>query len=431
MSVNSRTKFILAVKSGNLCAFPECNKPIVVLENVSKPVIVGEIAHIIAQQTGGPRATPEYPKDNLDLEDNLILLCEYHHKLVDSCPDKYSIEHLRLYKKQHEDRIAQRDENNADFTGLINNDQFVSDRLSSTLLPVLRIPFSVYMAVLTVSESDAKTILKISDGSDVAFPFIVKENKIFTFTNIDHYVESIKNAIDPGTIEKHDARLWWSDPDTSKWYADLLRRTLNKITGRKGLLLDKEHDRYYFPPNDGGLPRQIQYKSLTGRSTTRNVAWNPQFRFKEGSRKYWEHLAVALRFHYLSSDSWCLSIRPERRFTTDGYESVESKYIGRKSTRRKSRMYNINLFEELHFWRHFLSGGSPRIVLDLGGQTLIIDNSFVSPEIKWPGIPEDQRAVRYDLYNDDIFSAAELDEALRQETIEDYEMTEFEEDTLE
>jgi hypothetical protein len=79
-------------------------------------------------------------------------------------------------------------------------------------------------------------------------------------------------------------------------------------------------------------------------------------------KKYWEHLAVGLRFHQVTSQSWVLSIRPERRFTRDGFQPLTPKGTGRRATSRKARMYNEGVLREVNFWRDYLSCGRPRIV---------------------------------------------------------------------
>jgi hypothetical protein len=82
-------------------------------------------------------------------------------------------------------------------------------------------------------------------------PFIVREQELLTFDNLT-YSESPIPAVK-----------WWDDPDRCLWYVALLNRSLNKLTGRKGLQLDKEHHRYYFEPAKPGEDLSITYASLT------------------------------------------------------------------------------------------------------------------------------------------------------------------------
>lgn len=89
-------------------------------------------------------------------------------------------------------------------------------------------------------------------------------------------------------------------------------------------------------------------------------------------------------------------------------------------------MYNIDLLEEVHFWKEYLTGGKPRLVIEFGGQTMIIDNELVKPIISWPGIPDDVKMVQDNIHSEDLFTLAELDQISQQDIIDSYEPTEFE-----
>lgn len=84
--------------SGNLCAFPRCDLPIV--EAVG--TITGEICHIRARNEGGPRFEVSQSEDERQGFDNLVLLCRRHHKMVDAQPDVYSVEALEEIKRIRE-----------------------------------------------------------------------------------------------------------------------------------------------------------------------------------------------------------------------------------------------------------------------------------------------------------------------------------------
>ncbi len=84
--------------SGNLCAFPGCSLPMV----EATGVVTGEICHIHARRSGGPRFAPDQTEKERQAFNNLILMCGPHHKVIDSQPDIYSADVLREMKSVHE-----------------------------------------------------------------------------------------------------------------------------------------------------------------------------------------------------------------------------------------------------------------------------------------------------------------------------------------
>lgn len=84
--------------SGNKCAFPECQNPIV----EESGTVTGEIAHICAASPNGPRYNHSQSEEERHGFDNLVLLCSRHHTIVDSEVDKYPVTYLLEIKRNHE-----------------------------------------------------------------------------------------------------------------------------------------------------------------------------------------------------------------------------------------------------------------------------------------------------------------------------------------
>ena len=93
----------LFAMSGNLCAFPKCSTPLVDPQSGS---IVGEICHIKGEKPGAARYESAQTNDERHGFDNLILLCNVHHKIVDDDETAYSVKRLVQMKLQHESRHA-------------------------------------------------------------------------------------------------------------------------------------------------------------------------------------------------------------------------------------------------------------------------------------------------------------------------------------
>lgn len=66
---------------------------------------IGEMAHVIARKTNGPRGSENFPKDKLDTYENLILLCPTHHSMIDKAPKKFTVDEILGWKKEHETRV--------------------------------------------------------------------------------------------------------------------------------------------------------------------------------------------------------------------------------------------------------------------------------------------------------------------------------------
>lgn len=99
------TKYKLFALSGNRCAFPDCTHTLVD-EATGTPVY--EIAHIKAENRGGPRYDKHQTDDERRAFDNLMLLCPNHHDLIDKNPKLFPEERLYEMKRQHETTYSNR-----------------------------------------------------------------------------------------------------------------------------------------------------------------------------------------------------------------------------------------------------------------------------------------------------------------------------------
>lgn len=93
----------LFTKSGNTCAFPDCQATLVEDDNL----YVAEVCHIEAASPQGPRYNPESTEEERRGYDNLLLLCHAHHRRIDSDTDTYSANRLRQMKAEHESAMRE------------------------------------------------------------------------------------------------------------------------------------------------------------------------------------------------------------------------------------------------------------------------------------------------------------------------------------
>lgn len=96
-SITARVLKRVFAFSGNQCAYTNCHDSL-----FEGDLFVGELAHICAVSMGGPRFNNTLNDDELSTQNNLMLLCHRHHRLVDEFPEKYPVTILESIKLTHE-----------------------------------------------------------------------------------------------------------------------------------------------------------------------------------------------------------------------------------------------------------------------------------------------------------------------------------------
>lgn len=428
------------VMAGGRCSFHGCRAELAGLDSEGKRSVLGEVAHIVARSMEGARGSFAPPGGALNGPANLMLLCPTHHTEIDEQEDAYTVERLVGIKTEHERWVREQlspQESGASAVPLRR------EALHSSLLPVERLPERVYLTPCDLNEEQAKALVHYPPDTKIVVPFHIKGGNLLTLmplTGQDHpFVDVVRKGSSTTTI---DAATWWQDPDKSGWYMTLLNRTLHKLTARRGLRFDWDHKRYYFDPavDEKGKAAEVEveYQPLNKSKTPRHVVWQPR-RKKKGvdgevtleKRPYWIHLAANLRFLRVNTSDWVLAIRPEHRFTKDGFDLLPSAAVGPRATRLKSHLYNYDLLGELQFWKEYLSDAQPRIIVDLGGQSLVIDARLMHTDVEWVGVANDDLLFENTAREDDLFSTAEYDQAMHQEQQHpDAELEDWESDDL-
>lgn len=81
-------------------------------------------------------------------------------------------------------------------------------------------------------------------------------------------------------------------------------------------------------------------------------------------------------------------------------------------------MFNDLYFSEVNFWRDYLCQGKPKIILNFGNQSAVIDTQFLPFDIRWSGIPGDDKPFKNQVYENDLFSLYDLAQATEGEEID-------------
>lgn len=92
--------------SGNECAHPDCNKKLIADDGIS---IISKICHIAAANKGGARYDEIMTDDERRGFDNLILLCDEHHSIIDNKKNEtlYPASLLKQWKDEHEKKVLE------------------------------------------------------------------------------------------------------------------------------------------------------------------------------------------------------------------------------------------------------------------------------------------------------------------------------------
>lgn len=99
------SRMLWAVSAG-ICEFRGCTNRLFTHHVTNENVNLAEQAHIYAFSEGGKRYSRLLPRSKINDIDNLMLVCDSCHKLIDSSNTNYSAEELLNMKKEHEERIS-------------------------------------------------------------------------------------------------------------------------------------------------------------------------------------------------------------------------------------------------------------------------------------------------------------------------------------
>jgi hypothetical protein len=376
--------------SGNRCAFPRCETRLTdQVAPAEPPTNLGKIAHIVGLGRQGPRADSTIPVKDLNRIENLLLLCGVHHDLVDANPRIYSVEVLAAYKANHEARI--------EGTSLPVLPPMTTEAVDLSLLPITRLPQRVWSAVPTRrTVEEIAAALPLPEQGEV-LPFYLHAGRIHTFHDLTAPKGPFRGLVEHATIDDTVRADLLAKPDQRVVFVRLLNKALDRALLARGVKFDREHRRYYFVADHETIGRSVLYKTKTGRSMSRKVV--RQEGERTSPKDVWWHLAARIAFEQLTSHHWGLTLRPEFHLTTDGTTPLASWRIGRRVTRKKSRIYNEAYFDAVHFWRYFLTDGQPRLIIKAGGQAVIAAGDFPTGQANWPhigdqtfqpvGVPED------------------------------------------
>jgi hypothetical protein len=190
--------------------------------------------------------------------ENLLLLCGDHHRIVDNNPRIYSVEVLAKYKADHEAKMAPRNLRPTP-------PPLDSDTADLSLLPVSEMPGFIWRATsLFRTGAEVREHLPRPRGDQV-LPFVLLKGEVWAFHDLADAKGPFKQVVDPETAQRLDGATVLKSDDRNI-YVWLLNGALRDSLLRRGVRLDRAHDRYYFLPDHETITRRVEARTKTGRA---------------------------------------------------------------------------------------------------------------------------------------------------------------------
>ncbi|WP_413615414.1 SAVED domain-containing protein [Halomonas cupida] len=102
--ISARTAQKVWADAAGRCMFQGCSKDLSEIPLWTKAARVGYLAHIVASDPEGPRGNQKDSHRLANNPDNIMLMCDEHHRLIDSfAPEQFTSEILDEMRKSHRD----------------------------------------------------------------------------------------------------------------------------------------------------------------------------------------------------------------------------------------------------------------------------------------------------------------------------------------
>jgi hypothetical protein len=221
-------------------------------------VTLAQRAHIVGVGRQGPRSRETPLSDDIDAVENLTLFCGEHHRIVDANPRIYSVEVLAKYKADHEARMAPKSLRPAP-------PPLEADTVDLSLLPVSELPDTIWRATSLFRTAEEVGEHLPRPRGDQILPFVLLKGEVWAFHDLSDTRGPFKQAVDPGTAERLGAARQLKTDDRNI-YVWLLNGALRQALLRRGVRLDRSHNRYYFLPDHETITRRVEAQTKTGRA---------------------------------------------------------------------------------------------------------------------------------------------------------------------
>ena len=189
MGATYPVKVLLAMRSGNRCALPDCGISLVEDGDESDDTVIGQAAHIYGENPGNSskkpsaRFDPTITEEKINHYENLIYLCPTCHTKIDKQEKDYPVELLFKIKEEHETWVdEQLDEGMSKVT-------FIELEIASNSIPQIELSQDSKLTIITPEEKIKKNSLTVKSKNLISMGLsLSSEVKEFLsqMTKLDH-----------------------------------------------------------------------------------------------------------------------------------------------------------------------------------------------------------------------------------------------------
>ncbi len=95
-------------RAAGRCSFPGCRLDLVLdATETDDPSLVGEFCHIVAESNDGPRGKSPLTLHQRNSYENIVVMCNVHHKQIDDQANAFTVDRLHEIKAEHEAAVRQ------------------------------------------------------------------------------------------------------------------------------------------------------------------------------------------------------------------------------------------------------------------------------------------------------------------------------------
>lgn len=233
----------------------------------------------------------------------------------------------------------------------------VRDLLLSNLLPVHRIPVTIWSA-----KTEKTKPIEVWQEVPGAEGHIIRGGRLWSFADLSSPRCAVRAVIETSTITKESSRDWLLDTQKFPWLIALLNQALCSQLSKLAIKKD-DKGRFFFRPNKDGTTRVWR----NGDDEPREVAAK---KLIPTGGSFWVHHAASIAFKRFG-DRLFIQIKPTYLFTTDGNTPLGGQQMGKMAVMWGGRQRNPDILRNLIFWAKTLAHNKKLIEISTGGEAIL------------------------------------------------------------